>query len=190
MVALADLWLPILASAVVVFLVSSIFHMVAPHHKNDVSGFRDKEDAVLSGLREQGVTPGAYMFPFPETMKEMSSPEMIEKMNRGPVGYMVVYPNGPFRLGKQLVQWFVYSLLIGLFVAYVASMTLPSGEDYMRVFRVTGTVAVMAYALSTVHESIWKGVRWSVTAKFIFDGIAYGLVTAGCFGWLWPGAGS
>ena len=35
------------------------------------------------------------------------------------------------------------------------------------------------------QDSIWKGQGWKITAKFIFDGVVYGLVTAGVFGWLW-----
>jgi hypothetical protein len=190
MVPLADLWLPILVAAVAVFLVSSVIHMALPVHKSDFKRFEGREAAILAGLREQSVQPGSYMFPGATSMKEMSSPEMIERMKLGPVGYMTILPNGPMKLGGALVSWFVYSLVIGLFAAYVGSMTLAPGEEFLRVFRVTGTVAVMAYALSTVHESIWKGLRWSVTAKFAGDGIAYGLVTGVCFGWMWPGVGA
>lgn len=52
----------------------------------------------------------------------------------------------------------------------------------------TGTVAVLAYAVTYIPDSIWKGLSWGVTAKFMFDGLIYGLVTAGTFGWLWPAA--
>ena len=38
-----------------------------------------------------------------------------------------------------------------------------------------------------ISESIWKGQSWSTTLKFVFDGLVYGLLTAGVFGWLWPG---
>ncbi len=60
------------------------------------------------------------------------------------------------------------------------------GADYMAVFRFTGTVAILAYAVCAVPDSIWKGQRWSVTIKFVFDGVVYGLATAGTFAWLWP----
>jgi len=52
--------------------------------------------------------------------------------------------------------------------------------------RVTGTVAVLAYGIANDPESIWKGQRWDVTLKFIIDGVAYALLTAGTFGWIWP----
>ena len=56
----------------------------------------------------------------------------------------------------------------------------------MTVFRLTGTAAFLGYALTNVTNSIWKGVSWGVTAKFLFDGLVYALVTAATFGWLWP----
>jgi hypothetical protein len=76
--------------------------------------------------------------------------------------------------------------VIGVFVAYIASLALPRGTDYSVVFRFTGTVAVLGYAFGNVSNSIWKGVPWSSTVKYVVDGVAYGLVTAGAFGWLWP----
>lgn len=78
--------------------------------------------------------------------------------------------------------------MISVFVAYLTSLALPLGtkHDYMKVFRIAGTVAVLGYAFSNVTDSIWKGVSWAITLRFVFDGIVYGLVTAGTFGWLWP----
>ena len=187
MVALLDLWLPILLSAVFVFVASSVLHMLIPIHKGDF-GKLPGEEAVLEGMRAQGVRPGSYGFPYAGSMKEMGTPEMIEKLNRGPVGFMTVLPNGPMNMGKSLVQWFLFSLVISIFTAYVATIVLPVGQDYMLVFRLTSTVAFMAYALGNVVDSIWKGVSWVVTLKFVFDGTVYALVTAGAFGWLWPSA--
>jgi hypothetical protein len=37
-------------------------------------------------------------------------------------------------------------------------------------------------------SSIWYKKSWSGTLKNVFDGLVYGLVTGGVFGWLWPGA--
>jgi hypothetical protein len=189
MVALLDLWLPILLSAVFVFIASSVLHMVIPIHKGDY-GQLPNEDELLAAMRDKGVKPGSYMFPFACSMKEMASDEMLAKMNQGPMGFMTVNPNGPPAMGKSLAQWFVFSIVLSVFVAYIGTLALPAGTDYMRVFRVTGTIAVLGYGVSSVPDSIWKGVSWKVTAKFLFDGAVYGLVTAGAFGWLWPGVAS
>ena len=184
---LGVLWLPILLSAVFVFVVSSIMHMLLPIHRNDYVGLPGEAE-VLSAMRAQNVGPGQYMFPKAESMKEMQTPEMIEKYNQGPVGFAIVFPNGPINMGKSLVQWFLYSLLLSVFVAYLGMLALGRGADYVAVFRVTGTIAVLAYAVAQIPDSIWKGQSWSVTGKHVFDGVVYGLVTAGTFGWLWPGA--
>ncbi len=184
---LADLWLPILLSAVFVFVVSSVLHMVIPIHKGDHRALPG-EAGVLDALRSNGVKPGSYMFPCPASMKEMGSPEMLAKYQQGPVGWMTVLPNGAPAIGKSLIQWFVLSIVISALCAYVASFALAPGADYLRVFRLTGTVAVIAYATGTITESIWKGQAWSTAAKFVFDGVVYGLVTAGTFAWLWPAA--
>jgi hypothetical protein len=188
-VALADLWLPIVVSAVLVFLASSVFHMMLPIHKGDYKKLPN-EDKVLQALRDQGVTPQTYMFPNCPDMKELGSPEMLAKFKQGPVGWMTVLPPGPPAMGKALAGWFILTLVISLLVAYVLTLAgLPRGVEYMKVFRLASTVGVIAYALGVVNESIWKGQKWSVTFKFIFDGVVYGLVTAGTFAWLWPDAG-
>ena len=115
MVPLADLWLPILVSAVFVFIASSLLHMVIPIHKGDYKKLPGEAD-LLAAMRGQNVQPGSYMFPCAGSMKEMGTPEHMEKMNQGPVGYMTVIPNGPYAMGKSLGVWFAYSLLIGVFV--------------------------------------------------------------------------
>jgi hypothetical protein len=184
---LVDLWLPILLSAVFVFVVSSVLHMLIPIHKGDHRALPN-EAAVLDALRRHGVQPGAYMFPCPSSMKDMGSPEMLAKYEQGPVGWINVMPNGAPAIGRNLLQWFVLSLAISAVCAYVAAFALQPGAEYLRVFRLTGTLAVMAYATGTFSESIWKGQAWSTAAKFAFDGLVYGLVTAGTFAWLWPSA--
>ncbi len=143
---------------------------------------------ALQAMRAQGVRPGTYCFPCPGSMKDMGSPEMAEKYKQGPVGHLVVMPNGPPAIAKNLIQWFVYTLIVGVFVAYIARLGLDRGADYLMVFRVTGTAAILAYGVAYITDSIWKGQSWGTTAKFIFDGVIYGLVTAGTFGWLWPDA--
>jgi hypothetical protein len=172
---------------VFVFIASSVVHMATPMHKGDHKKLPN-EDAVLDAMRKAGVQPGGYMFPHAGSMKECNSPEMLGKFQRGPVGWLIAIPNGPMPIGKSLVQWFVYSLVIALFAGYVGTLALTRGAGYDQVFRLTGTVAILGYAFSNVCDSIWKGVSWGTTAKYVFDGLIYGLLTAGTFGWLWPAA--
>ena len=62
MVELASLWLPILLSAVFVFIASSILHMVIQMHNKDYSVLPG-EEAVRDALRAQNISPGMYTFP-------------------------------------------------------------------------------------------------------------------------------
>jgi hypothetical protein len=180
----SGLWLPIFLSAIFVFVVSSILHIIVPMHKRDYKKLAG-EDMVLKEMRAQGVTPGEYMFPF-AAMKEMNSPDVIKKFNDGPVGIMTVLPNGKPRMGKHLVLWFLYLVFVNIFVAYATALGLARGTEYILVFRVTGAIAVLAYVASPLYEYIWKGQRCGTTFRFVVDGVIYGLVTAGTFGWLWP----
>jgi hypothetical protein len=184
MVSLAALWLPVVLAAVVVFIASSIMHIVLPYHRSDCSQLPD-EDKALAMLRSGGLKPGYYMFPF-GTHKNMRSPEMQEKFKQGPVGTMIVRPSGPIVMGKFLGQWFGFCLLIGFFTAYVTGRTVAPGANYLAVFRVAGTVAFMAYGLGNLANGIWKGEPWGMVTKEVIDGLVYGLLTAGVFGWLWP----
>ncbi len=185
MVTITALWLPILLSAVIVFIASSVLHMVLPFHRSDYRKLPD-EDRVLDALRATGVTPGrTYHFPFC-THKDMKSPEAMEKFKRGPVGLLTLIPSGAPNMGKYLGQWFVYCVAISIFVAYLTGRTRTPGAHYLEVFRVAGVTAFLGYAGAQVQESIWRGQTWAVTAKHVLDGLIYGLLTAGMFGWLWP----
>ena len=186
MVSIMSLWLPILLSAVLVFAVSSLIHMLLKYHNTDF-GKVPNEDQVMDALRSAGIAPGDYVIPHAGSMDAMKTPEFIAKMTKGPVAFMTVVENGPPAMGKSLVQWFVYSLVVGVFAAYVAGRALDPGADYLPVFRYVGTVAFTGYALGLLQNSIWYKRNWTATLKSVFDGLLYALVTAGTFGWLWPG---
>jgi hypothetical protein len=185
MVSLAALWLPIVLSAIFVFIASSIMHMILPYHRGDYRQLPD-EEKVVTALRGAGLTRGLYIFPFCALQKDMKSPAMIEKYKQGPVGTMTVFPTGPVNMPKFLGLWFAYCLVISFFTAYLTGHTVAPGTPYLAVFRVAGTAAFMAYGLSQLSNGIWKGQLWSITLKEVFDGLVFGLVTAGTFGWLWP----
>jgi hypothetical protein len=186
MVFLTALWLPILLSAVIVFVASSIIHMVLPYHKSDYSKLPD-EDKLLDALRGAGLAPGRlYHFPHCADHKQMGSPEMQEKYKKGPVGLLTILPSGAPAMGSFLAKWFTYCVVISLVAAYLTGRTLATGAPYLTVFRVAGTAAFLGYAGAHASDSIWKGQSWSTTFKHIFDGLIYGMLTGGTFGWLWP----
>ena len=184
MVTLSALWLAIVLSAVIVFVASSVMHMLLPYHRSDYKQLPD-EDKIRAALRAVPLQPGMYHFPFC-THKEMNTPAAQAKFKEGPVGIMTILPSGPPVMPKFLGQWFAYSLLISVFTAYLCAHTMAFGVPYRAVFRIAGTTAFMAYGLGPIVNGIWKGQPWSVVIKEVFDGLVYGLLTAGTFGWLWP----
>ncbi len=185
MTGLSLLWLPILLSAVIVFVASSIVHMVLPWHKSDFKKMPE-EDKVMNALQPFGIPPGDYMMPCPGSMKDLSSKEFQEKINRGPVMVTTVLPNGPMSMGRNLALWFLYLVVIGIFSGYVAGRALPAGTQYIHVFRFVGTTAFLGYAAALWQMTIWYRRSWVTTLKSTIDGLLYALLTAGTFGWLWP----
>ncbi len=185
MVPLTSLFLPILLSAVLVFVASSVAHMVLTYHRRDYGRVPD-EDRVMDALRPFKVPPGDYMLPCAGSPKEASAPGFVEKVTRGPVAIMTVMRPGPPSMGSSLAQWFAYCVVVGVFVAYVTGLSAPAGTDYRPVFRVASTTAFIGYALALWQDSIWYKRAWGTTFRSTADSVVYGLLTGGAFGWLWP----
>jgi hypothetical protein len=89
-------------------------------------------------------------------------------------------------MSKSLVLWFLYTVLVSMFTAYVVGRAVGPGTPYLRVFQLAGAVAFMGYSLALLQQSIWLRRSWTTTMKSMVDGLVYGLLTAGTFGWLWP----
>ena len=184
MVDLVALWLPILVSAILVFLASSLVHMVLPFHRSDY-GKVPSEDAVMDALRPFNIVPGDYLVPCPGS-PAARTPEYVAKMKKGPVILMTVMQAGEMRMGGRLAAWFVFCIIVGIFSAYLTSRALPAGAPYMEVFRFAGTVAFVGYAVALWENTIWYSRAWTTTLKSTVDGLVYALLTGGAFGWLWP----
>ena len=186
MVSIPSLWLPILLGAVFVFAASSVIHMFLTYHKNDFIKVPD-EDGVMDALRPFNIPPGDYVLPYAGSMDAMKSDDFKAKVEKGPVGFFTMLgPGDMFNMGPQLAQWFLYSVFVCVVAAYMAGRMFAPGEDYLAVFRVTGTVAFACFALGTPQRSIWYKQSWATTLKSMFDGLIYACLVAGAFGWLWP----
>lgn len=188
MTAVLALWLPILVSAVLVFVASSIIHMAPLWHGGELPSPPDG-DRMQDALRPFNLRPGEYMLPRAKNMKDCQDPAFVEKLTRGPVLLMTVVPSGQMNMSKPLVQWFIYTIVVSFLVAYVAAAALPAESPYLAVFRVAGMTAFIAYAIGLWQQSIWYSRPWSTTLKLTLDGLIYGLLTGGAFGWLWPAGG-
>jgi len=187
MVSIGAVWVPILLSAVIVFIASSIIHMALPWHHGDYPKLA-AEDKVIDALRPLALPPGDYMIPRANGSKEMKTPGFQQRMRQGPVIVMTVRPNGPWNMGGSLLQWFIYSIVVSIFAGYVGGRALPAGAHYLHVFQIVGTTAVAGYSLALAQVSIWYGRGWGLTIRSAVDGVIYGALTAGTFGWLWPAA--
>ena len=185
MTSLASLWLPILLSAVFVFIASSVIHMALPWHKKDFRGV-PKEQEVAAALRPFAIPPGDYMLPKPESMKQLRSPEYADRLAKGPVLMMTVMPNGMTAMGGLLGKWFVYLLVVALLAAGVASHVLPPGADSHSVFHVIGLTAFAGLALALWQMSIWYHRSMATTVRSTIDGLIYAIIMGATFGWLWP----
>jgi hypothetical protein len=185
MVSILSLWLPILVSAIFVFIVSTAVHMVFKYHNSDFARLSD-EDGVMQDLRKYNIPPGDYAMPRAVTSKEMAAPEYAEKAKNGPVALLTVAKNGMPKMGKALMLWFIYTIVVGIFAAYIAGRALGPQAPYLAVFRFTGATAFIAYTIGGWQDTIWYNRKLSTTIKNTIDGLIYGLVTAGTFGWLWP----
>lgn len=184
MVALSHLWLPIIASAVAVFVVSALLHMLFTYHNSDYRKFSN-EDEVRAAISKGGATAGQYILPY-AVGADFKDPAVQQKMKEGPTGFVLLRkPSGP-EMGPALGQWFVLTLVVSFLVAYVAAQTIAPGAEHMAVFRVVSTVAFLAYAGSQAQEAIWRAVPWSSVIKTIIDGLVFGLVTGGLFALMWP----
>jgi Flp pilus assembly protein TadB len=187
MVPIVSLWLPVLLSAVFVFIVSSIIHMVFTYHYKDFRGVQE-EEKLMDAIRPFGIAPGEYVIPYAGSPSVRKSPDFQERMKKGPTLIMSVWESGSPSMAGPLIQWFVYLVVVGIISAYVAGRALGPGAEYLAVFRFVGVTAFISYSLAQWSDSIWYKRSWGRTVRGTIDGLIYGLVTAGTFGWLWPAA--
>ena len=187
MVSITSLSLAILLSMVLVWAASALIWTVLPWHKKDYGGLAD-EDSALAALRPQNLVPGQYQFPYMTSAGDIKDSAVRQKFEAGPAGFMTILPRGVPGMGLNMVLSAAYYLLVSIVVAYLASRTLSPGADYLTVFRLTSTIAWLAYGAATVPDAIWFGRPWSSVLKGLWDAFLYGLLTGGAFGWLWPAA--
>ena len=130
---LIALWLPILLTAIVLFIASSIAWTVLSHHESDFSKLPE-EDAFMEAVRKIDPAPGSYMFPY-MTHKEAKDAGMQERYRQGPRGKIVTWdmPN----MGRNLGLTFVYFLVVAIVTAYIAWSALGAGVGFMKALQIT-----------------------------------------------------
>ncbi len=182
---LSELWNPILVSGVGCFVVSALAWTALPHHKSELRRL-PTEPEVLEALRRHMPPPGLYTFPF-SVDRDKDRADIKVALQKGPVGFVTIGHPGRASTGKMMIQMLVYFMVSSFLIAYVAwHAKLGLGAPFLAVFRIVGTIATMTYALGAVPESIWFARPWKSFGLQLADSLAYGLVTAGIFGVLWP----
>ena len=184
MVHLSQLLVPILVSTVAVFLASSVIHMLSPWHKGDFVALSN-EEGVMDALRPFAIPPGDYFFPRATSRAEMSSPTFIERMQRGPVVLMTVLPNGGMQMARNMINWFLYIIVVTA-TAAIATVGFGPQAWWAVVFHQITLVSFAGYALALWQMSIWWGRAWSITLKATVDAAIYAAITGGVFVWWWP----
>lgn len=184
-VSLLQLWIPIVAGTSLAWIASGLIHMVIKYHNSDYQQL-DNEEAILDALRGGTHKLGLHQFPYCGDAKNMQDESVQAKFNKGPVGIISLMPNGMPPLGKLMGQQIGHFLVGSILIAYCASLALQPGADYMSVFRFVATVGFLAFGWAAIPYSIWFGMQWSMTARYLLDALIYGLVIAGTFAWLWP----
>jgi hypothetical protein len=185
MTGLTALWLPILVSAVIIFVASSIIHMLLPWHKSDYA-IMPNEAQVGDALRPFAIPPGDYLMPRPKKREDLKSPEFAARVKQGPNLVVTILPNEPWSMGRNLGLWFVYCLVVSIFAAVVVTIALPGGYEHRTVFHLACLTAFIGYSLALWQMTIWFRRSWSVTIKATVDGLIYAVLTAATFVWLWP----
>ena len=181
MVSTASLWLPILLSAVGVFVASSLIHMVFKWHNADYLKL-PLEDAVRAAIGN--APPGQYVIPH-HVEGPKPSPELQRKFVDGPVGFLMLRPSGLPKIGPHLAKWFALNLVVAAIAAHLAVITVPVGA-YGQAFHLVAVVTFLAYAAGSVSDGIWFGRPWSAVGKDVLDALIFALVSGTVFVWLWP----
>ena len=183
-VTLPALWLPIVLSAVVVFVGSSIVWMVFKYENADWKVVPN-EDQLREALRKLNLpAPGQYVFP--HMMGSADAQTAMQKAEEGPTGILLLRKPMKWSMSRPLLQSFILYLVVSFFAAYVASHALARGTDYLRVFQIVGAASFMGYGLGVFVDAIWWGRTWSSACKTALSALIYACLTAGTFGWLWP----
>jgi hypothetical protein len=184
-VAISQIWLAILIASVSVFFASAIMWMVLPHHKKDMLFLKDKEAGFIDSLKTLNLAPGLYMYPGCD-QKDMKDEAVKAKWNAGPWGTLIVHPCKP-TFGKNLAFAFFAYALITVFVGYITGLSMPAGSDYMEVFRVAGTTAILGHCMGGLVNDVFIGRPRRFIITNFFDGVVYALITAGIIASMWPG---
>jgi hypothetical protein len=118
-----------LAGAVLVFIVSSLWHTVLGLGEVGIKSLPN-EEAVQAALRASITQPGFYFFPAPNMTPGRSKEQRAaddaayaSKYRQGPNGILIYSPGGTdFNFGKALLNQFLFNLVAALILAWILAV--------------------------------------------------------------------
>ena len=180
---LTDLGMAIILISIVLFLASYVAWMVMPHHFGDWKKL-DRESELMDAIKRWNIPNGNYMFPMAVSNAELKQEAHMQRHKRGPRGIISVWgmPNMGSNLGLTFLFFFATTATIG-YVTHIACPPGATGVDFMKVFRIAGTIGILTHASSGVLGSIWVKRR---VITDVGDGVVYGLLIGLIFAAMWP----
>lgn len=182
---LTELWVPILISTVVLFVLSFTAWVILPHHFNDYQRLPN-EQQFMDAIGPMNLPSGNYMFPYADSKADQGTPEFAEKYKAGPRGTIQIFemPN----MGVNMAKTIVFFLVTTVVIAYVTYAACPpkAASQFLEVFRIAGTIGILVHASSGILNGIWFK-RKMITDSI--DGVVYGLVLGLIFAIFWPVTG-
>ncbi len=184
MTELTSLILPVLITTVACFFLSFLMWAVLKHHEKDIQ-FYPEQDKLLDFVRSSNVKPGTYMFPTCADRKDFKDPAMMEMFNKGPWGTLSIWGAKP-SMGRNMGLTVLYFFVVSLLVAYLTSLARSPGSNFLEVFQVASTAAILAHVLGGAPGGIWFGKNLRHFITDAIDGLVYSLATGAIFAFMWP----
>jgi hypothetical protein len=157
------IFLGTLLGSIVVFLMSSIFHMATQLGEVGVRGLPN-EDVVKAALRSSVHEPGFYFFPAPNMTPGRSKEQVaadnaaqMTKWKEGPTGILIYNPGGEeLQFGKLLGFQFLFGVVGAFLLSWVLAAT-ASATSYGTRVQIVTIAALFGGIVYTLPYWNWYG---------------------------------
>lgn len=174
-----ELWLPIVATGLATHVLSTLAWTVLPHHKPEWQKLPNEDD--FHKALEGNIPAGQYVFPYAtdgETMKSDGYQRKVKSCS----GMLIIWPT-PSHMGKAIGLTLVSFFVIAFVIAYLASLALPKGAEFMKVVQFVTTAGLLAHLAAKFPFVFW--FRRKIVMDLL-DGIVFAVTTGLIFATLWP----
>ena len=180
-VELISLFFPVLLTTVALFISGFLCWAILPNHKPDWQKLPN-EDEFLDAIAELNLPRGNFAYPHAMDQQSMESDTYKRAVERGTFGTVQVWGEAP-KMGTNLIRQVVYLLVTNSCLAYLSTLALPAGADFMQVFRFVATAALLTFTVAVVPGTIWFKNRLT---GYLIDGVIQAVIVGAIFGSMWP----